>query len=168
MKSWYVIHTKPRKEALAAENLQRQDFETYLPWIKRISKRGARWVDVVEPLFPRYLFARLDPGSQSVAPIRSTLGVTTLVTFGGQIRAVPDQVIEVLRHSEHAQDGVRIVAQRAFGKGDLVNVASGPFEGLKGVFEATTGRERVAVLLDILGKATTVVMRRTDIVLADR
>lgn len=78
MKSWYLVHTKIRQEAVALANLQRQGFECFLPliWVEKL-RRGNLQV-VQEPLFPRYLFIRLGMGaeSQSWAPIRSTLGVS--------------------------------------------------------------------------------------------
>ena len=84
MKLWYAIHTKPRQEDLAAEHLRRQEFEVYLPRIKQPRRYRGRWRDAIEPLFPRYLFIRLELGSENVAPIRSTRGVTKLVSFNGQ------------------------------------------------------------------------------------
>ncbi|NEV64216.1 transcription termination/antitermination NusG family protein [Thiorhodococcus minor] len=45
MKAWYLIHTKPRQEALADANLQRQAFETYLPLYIRVAKRRGAWRD---------------------------------------------------------------------------------------------------------------------------
>jgi transcriptional antiterminator RfaH len=166
MNAWYVVQTKPRKESVAEANLQRQDFETYLPWLKRVAKHRGGWKEVVEPLFPRYLFLRLDPIEQTVAPIRSTLGVTTLVTFGHRLLPVPAAVIDGLRGSEDAQTGLHARPARDFKAGETVAITAGPFEGLQGVFETASGQERVAILLDVLGKATRVVMARSNVAAA--
>jgi len=163
MKSWYVVHTKPRQESVAEANLQRQGFETYLPWIKRVARRRNRWGNIVEPLFPRYLFLHIDPGQQTVAPVRSTLGVTTLVAFGNRIIPVPDGAIDILRRSESAQKGLHSAPQHGFAQGDAIVVKFGPFEGLEGTFHMSSGQERVAVLLDVLGKSTRVVLNRHDV-----
>jgi len=96
MKPWYAVYTKARQETVAEENLQRQGFETFLPWITQLRRRRGKWLDVTEPLFPRYLFTRLDPAGQDIGPIRSTFGVTRLVTFGDRLRAVPETLIESL------------------------------------------------------------------------
>ena len=84
--SWYVVHTKVRQEALALTNLNRQGFECYMPMIKLEKIRQRKTATVAEPMFPRYLFIRLDTSGsgQSWSPIRSTLGVSQLVRFGGQ------------------------------------------------------------------------------------
>lgn len=163
MQSWYVVHTKPRKEAVAEANLKRQDFETYLPWYKRVARHRGTWREIMEPLFPRYLFLRIDPNEQTVAPIRSTLGVTTLVTFGQRLMPVPDVVIDTLRHNADAKTGLHTTLRQDFTKGQSVAINAGPFEGLQGIFDTTCGEARVAILLDILGKATRVVLARSNV-----
>ena len=79
---WYVIHTKPRQEQRALENLQRQGFEAWLPMISLEKVRRGHLAQVVEPMFSRYLFIRLDTVQTNWSPIRSTLGVSKLVAFG--------------------------------------------------------------------------------------
>jgi hypothetical protein len=82
--NWYLVHTKPRQEEIALANLERQGYECYLPQmrIERVRRRKAEVT--TEPMFPRYLFIRLDSSDQgkSWSPIRSTLGVSQLVHFG--------------------------------------------------------------------------------------
>jgi len=84
--TWYLIHTKPRQESVALTNLSRQGFECYLPMLQVEKIRQRKTVLVAEAMFPRYLFIRLDANGtgQSWSPIRSTLGVTEMVKFGGQ------------------------------------------------------------------------------------
>ena len=163
MHAWYVVHTKPRKEALAEANLQRQDFETYLPWYKRVARQRGTWREIVEPLFPRYLFLHIDPNQQTVAPIRSTLGVTTLVTFGHRLAPVSDDIIDAIRQNADARTGQHLAPERQYKKGDTVAITAGPFEGLQGIFETSSGAQRVALLLDILGKSARVVLNRSEV-----
>jgi len=99
MKHWYAIHTKPRQEEHAAVHLRRQEFEIYLPRIKQARRFRQRWRDMIEPLFPRYLFIRLDLGNDNVAPIRSTRGVSKLVSFNGLPATVPEPLIDALIES---------------------------------------------------------------------
>ena len=117
MKLWYAIHTKPRQEEHAAEHLRRQEFEIYLPKIKQARRFRQRWRDTIEPLFPRYLFIRLDLGSDNVAPIRSTRGVSKLVSFNGLPATVPEPLIDALIESADPDSGLlppmRIVSNPA-------------------------------------------------------
>src|SRR5215210_7146750 len=92
-KGWYLVYAKPRQESVAQTNLVRQGYETYLPLVRQTVKRQGRRVTVVGPMFPRYLFIRLDTQSDNWAPIRSTLGVVSLVRFGQQAPQVPDALV---------------------------------------------------------------------------
>jgi hypothetical protein len=82
--AWYVVYTKPRQEDIALINLERQGYQCYLPKMRIERIRRKKAVVLSEPMFPRYLFIRLDSSEQgkSWSPIRSTLGVARLVRFG--------------------------------------------------------------------------------------
>ncbi|WP_049325058.1 transcription termination/antitermination NusG family protein, partial [Stutzerimonas stutzeri] len=57
---WYLIQTKPRQEARAEEHLLRQHFECYRPLKASAATRSGQGAKAGEPLFPGYLFIRLD------------------------------------------------------------------------------------------------------------
>jgi transcriptional antiterminator RfaH len=159
---WYVIATKPRQESAAETQLARQGFNVFLPQIALRKRRRGRWADVVEPLFPGYAFVEMDVDSQSTAPIRSTVGVTGLVRFGGELLAVPEAVMAiVLSAGQLPPEGV--CAESALKPGDAVQVVGGPFAGLAGVFTLSKGADRVAVLLNLLGRETEVVVAEDDV-----
>jgi transcriptional antiterminator RfaH len=148
MKKWYLVYTKPRQEQLAFHNLQNQSFEVFLPLIRveKINKRFRRTVE--EPLFPRYLFIRLDKlASQSWAPIRSTFGVSCLVKFGYQFAEVGDELIIWLQKN---LDSIPITEK--FKTGDLVTITQGPFKGIDAVFKIYDGNDRAILLIDFLSK----------------
>ena len=86
---WHVVHTKPRAEARALENLERQGFEVFLPMITLQKVRRAKLANITEPMFSRYLFLRPTPGMQDLSVVRSTLGVSQLVRFGQVAAKVP-------------------------------------------------------------------------------
>ena len=154
---WYLIHTKPRQELRALENLERQGYECYLPLLptEKIQQKLVAIVD--EPLFPRYLFIRLDSSQsgKSWAPIRSTLGVSKLVTFGMEPAKVDHALIEFLRESEAK---ILEQPQRLFDVGDRVLVTDGPFAGIEAIYQMSNGEGRVMVLIELLSKPVKVVM----------
>lgn len=151
VKSWYLVYTKARQEDVALTNLARQGYSTYLPRCRHMRKRKGRSMPMIEPLFPRYLFIHLDIHTDNWGPIRSTLGVASLVRFGQKPAPVPDALIAFLR-SREGGDGLHNWAEPEYRTGDRVRVADGPLEGYEGILLAKTSRERVVVLLDILGK----------------
>lgn len=154
---WYLIHTKPRQELRALENLERQGYECYLPLLptEKIQQKLVAVVD--EPLFPRYLFIRLDSSQsgKSWAPIRSTLGVSKLVTFGMEPAKVDHALIEFLRESEAK---ISEQPQRLFDVGDRLLVTDGPFAGIEAIYQMSNGEGRVMVLIELLSKPVKIVM----------
>ncbi len=150
-KSWYLVYTKPRQEALAQANLVRQGYGVYLPKVRQMRRRRGRQETVVEPLFPRYLFICLDTQNDNWGPIRSTFGVASLVRFGSEPAQVPDELVVHLKAQE-GQEGLHVWAEPKIKVGDRVRVAEGPLKNYEGILLANTGQERVMLLLEILGK----------------
>ena len=154
--NWYAVYTKPRQERVAQENLERQSFETYLPLMRSSRKRRSNWVDTVEPMFSRYLFIRLEPGTTSVASIRSTRGVTGLVQFGNQLVAVPENFVNALLQTADAETGIHTPEPALLQAGDSVVLTNGPLANLRGVLKAKDGDARAIILMRILGEETEV------------
>lgn len=164
MSHWYAIHTKARQEALAAEHLRRQTFEVYLPNIKQRHSYRGQWREKIEPLFPRYLFIRLDLGEENIAPIRSTRGVTKLVSFSGQPATVPDTFIDALIQTSDPDTGLLCPEKDLFEAGATVTIMDGPLHGLEGIFKVHDGEQRSIILLELLGKTQQISIARDHIV----
>jgi len=147
--AWYLVHTKLRQEEVAQVNLQRQGYECYLPQmrIERVRRRKAEVA--TEPMFPRYLFIRLDSSDQgkSWSPIRSTLGVSQLVHFGAMAAKVDGNLVDLLRQRERI-----LPAEAMFHRGDSVVIADGPFAGIEAIYQTTDAERRAFILLEILAK----------------
>jgi transcriptional antiterminator RfaH len=144
--AWYVVHTKPRQEARALENLQNQGFNCFLPTMQVQKLRNQKVQTITEPMFSRYLFIQLDEQTQNWGPIRSTLGVSKLVSFGPQPAKVPAEFIAFLIEAP-----VETI-EGMFNPGDQVQVARGPLKGLEGRYLAHDGETRAFVLVDLLGR----------------
>ena len=155
-KAWYLIYAKPNQEVAAQQQLERQGYVTYLPMIMNAKRRNGRRRYVTEPFFPRYLFIHLDQTSDNWAPIRSTIGVSSIVRFGMKPVSVGDEVIEFIKQRENPE-GLHEVKE-GLNKGDNVRVLDGPMMGLEGVFVAKTSEQRVMLLLEIMGNTTRVQM----------
>lgn len=155
---WFVAHTHSHAEAKAAVHLGRQGFEVYLPrYLKR--RRHARRVETVAaPLFPRYLFVAVDLTAQRWRSIYSTVGVARLVCNGDEPSAVPDGVVESFRGREDANGFIKLDFRPPFRTGDKIRVLDGAFTSCLGLFEGMADRERIAILLDLLGRKVRVVL----------
>ena len=163
---WYAVCCKPRQETVAEENLLRQGYHVYLPRIRNTHRRRGQWVDKVEPLFPRYLFIRIDTILRSTAPVRSTRGVSGLVRQGGLPAVVPEQVIEAIMRRADADSGLHQDNRPLFCAGDTIRLVEGPLAGMEGVFNEEDGERRVIVLLELLGKTNKMKVNRDWVVSA--
>jgi transcriptional antiterminator RfaH len=148
---WYLIHTKPRQESVALENLERQGYRCYLPMMRREKVARGRLALVDEPLFPRYLFIWLESTMHSLSwtPIRSTRGVTRLVTFGKEPARVPVSLIEGIQQQQAA---LAQAPARAFTPGEGVLIVDGPFAGIEAIYHESNGERRVMVLIELMNR----------------
>jgi transcriptional antiterminator RfaH len=151
-RQWYVVRSKPRREAYAQDQLLRRGVETFLPRI--VEPLRGRLEPVVGPLFPGYLFARVDLLSQYNSVIW-TPGVRRFVAFGDVPAAVDPAVVEFLQERCGPEGVVRVVP--SFHDGDVVRVTRGPLGGLIGVVDGhVSGQCRVRVLMELLRRRTQV------------
>jgi transcriptional antiterminator RfaH len=86
--------------------------------------------------------------SQSWSPIRSTVGVSRLVTFGQTPAKIDDALVSELRTKSESTE----VQLRHFEPGEQVVVTDGPFVGVEAFYQMADGEGRVMVLLNILSK----------------
>ena len=149
---WYVVQTHVNGEAKAASHLARQGFGFYFPrYLKRRSH--ARKVETVaRPLFPRYLFVAIDIATQRWRSIQSTVGVSQIVAWGGNPASVDDGVINALRAREDEGGFIRLERRARFAPGDKVRILDGAFLDSLALVEGVNDRDRVAVLLELLGR----------------
>jgi len=147
--NWYVIRTKAGDEARAKTNLFNQEIEIFLPLFKSHYLRGGKMVRVIKPLFPNYLFARLDP-ELHYARVKWTRGVSRIL--GNREGPVPISgvVVQTIR-SRLGEDNL-VELEEEMKEGDVVQVTSGPLKDLLGVFQKRmSGKDRVRILLNLIG-----------------
>ncbi len=157
VRRWFAVRTKARAEGVAAGQLRQRGVEVFAPELelRRVRVRFGQDRAFVEPLFPGYLFARLDLGRDCFR-VRWTPGVRSLVQFGENGPAVlPEEAIELLR--TRAGGGERITARDPFLQGVRVTVSRGPLAGLLAVVERPMRASgRVQILLELLQRQTRV------------
>lgn len=161
-KSWYLITAKPHKDAFAEIQLSNQGYDVYRPLAKHLKTSRGKKVEVVGSLFPRYIFISMQDGIDDWGPIRSTLGVQSVVKFGLKAAKIDSTVINEIRAREDDLSDRAIDLDR-FQNGQSVRIDKGPFNGLEGVFANYSGEQRVIILLDLLGKHTSLTLNANNI-----
>lgn len=148
--NWYVLHTHRKQETRVAQNLTTWKIENLCPMIRvdRYDQWASRIVSQIKPLFPSYIFARFKI-CDTLAQIRFTRGVHSVVSFGNGPTPVADELIQVIQ-SRIGKEGL-VELDEKFEAGDQIRISCGPLNGLTGVFERQTNDAgRVMILLQAI------------------
>ena len=162
MNAWYLIYSKPKGENLAREHLERQGYQTYLPLAPVIRRRRGKAIRVIEPMFPRYLFIYLSDETDDWRPIRSTIGVSSLVRFGQVPVSLPDSLIKELKSREN-EEGIQQLPEKSYSGGERVKIVEGPFQDYEAIYQCKTGKQRVSLLLKIAEHAVEIRIQKDQI-----
>jgi transcriptional antiterminator RfaH len=161
--AWFCLRSQPKHEHIVARHLRKmEDIEVFLPRIrfKRATRQGMAWV--TEALFPGYLFTRFD-WKISVRRVQAVPGARGIVHFGEQWPVIPNQTMDELRQSIGSNELHTITEELV--PGDAVHIVDGTLRGLRAVVSCVMpGRERIAVLMEMLGQQTTVELKASSIV----
>ena len=153
---WFVARTQPHLEARALANLENQGFPVFCPRFRK-SRRHARRVDcALVPLFPSYVFVRLDLARNRWRCVKSTRGVADLIMRGEMPQAVAPGIVESLQKRTRLDGTLDLTPRLEIGR--PVRVAYGPFADLVGTLEQLDSAGRVRVLLDLLGRSVPIVL----------
>jgi len=149
---WHVVKTARFKETyVKLQVMEAAGAEAYLPMVK-IPRHCLRIGQTqLEPLFPGYLFVRLDLTTQLLA-LRRLHAFQSLVCFDGKPACVEPELIEDLRRRERGRGYINLhVSKEPFQMNRPVRVIEGPFQGHTGLFvRYLDSTQRVCILLDIL------------------
>ncbi len=161
-RTWFCVKSKPRQEAVAVRNLRALgDVELVFPRVRRTRRGHDRNREVVEPLFPGYVFLRFDP-AELQGSVRSTRGVLHLVAKAGRPVEVDDAVVAELLAL--GPDAILSALDEELAIGAKVRIVRGIFAGSEGeVLRLATPDRRIAVLLSLLGSDQPVELSAEDV-----
>lgn len=150
---WYAIYSKPQKEEAAHFYLSQKGLEVFLPKLLLPNNRKHR--RRIVPLFPSYLFARIDVHSEEYGYVIWSPGVKRLVSFNGVPAPIDESIVDFLI-KEGNMAGV-IPARSNLRIGQEVRIDGGPFDGIVGIIQQPpNAKGRVKVLLSLLNRETKV------------
>lgn len=146
--SWHVIHTKPRQEKALANSLSQMKIAFFLPLLRQTRIYGHRRRRVEIPLFSGYLFLR---GS-----VEATYAALDTKRAVRAIRVVDqDTFNHEMRQIDLALKGQGVLDPYPFIKvGRRVRVKSGPFCGLEGLVDERKRGDRIILIVQTIGQAT--------------
>lgn len=152
---WYVVQTKPKREAEVAQKLNQANYELFYPKMRGISS--------FKPLFPSYLFIRNDFENPFVhRMVRFTRGVRRILGDDRGPVPISDMIVETLR--EQTRNGSLIEQDLIFKENDQVLVKKGILKDLIGIIEKNmSAAGRVKVLFKWMQGRMHAVMRYTEL-----
>jgi transcription antitermination factor NusG len=149
--TWWVVQTESQREHSVRVLLMRAKYESYMPRIKERSR--------IAPLFASYLFVRT---TERWYPVRWTDHVVRLLMSGDQPAQLPEATITSIRKRE-VGGFVKLPSPPRLRKGQAVRVIRGSFEGQIAIHQGMSSKERVWVLLNLMGQKVPVELSGRDV-----
>lgn len=158
---WAVATCRSHSETWAKENLERQNFETYLPLMIQAGKPTAtnpKPGPVVKPFLPGFIFVRLNPSVDRWRALFSTRGLKTVLMAGERPALIADAEVNKIRCREEG-GFIKLLraddAPKRFERGQSVKINDyGAFHGFDALFEEYVDKDRCLVLVNVFGRLT--------------
>ena len=156
---WFAIHTRSRHEKAIAARLDAQATETFLPLHRsRHTWKNGVHAEVDQPLFPCYLFARIEIGER--LRLLQTPGVLGFAATTARPTAIPNEEIALLRTAT-----AKLTAEPHpyLNCGDRVRIVQGPLAGMEGILTRRKQEWRVVLSIEAIMRSIAVEVSEFDI-----
>jgi len=149
---WYAVYTRSRHEKSVADQLQRQQIETFLPLYETMHrwKNGDHRVQL--PLFPGYTFVHIALNDR--LHVLKVHGVVRLVGFDGTPTPLADEDVEGLRRV--LSSSVKVAPHPYLAVGRRVRITAGPLTGREGILVRKKGGLQVVLSIDLIQRSVLV------------
>ena len=147
---WFLISLKPNCLRLAEINLSRQGFEIFSPKCQITSRSSKIFINRLVPLFPGYLFVKIDNASPSIKSLKATRGISNVINFSRNYTPLPLSIIEKLQ-AKCDCNGIFSKSPK-IQKGQKIKIERGPFANFFAKVERVEPNQRAFLLVDFLGK----------------
>jgi transcriptional antiterminator RfaH len=156
--AWLVVRYKINERLRFERNLHNQNIEFYIPRIFTVTPKGA--IQKPEALFPGYGFVQL--ANTNLQALRNTLGLIAIIRFGDQLAIAKHSMITQFKELEYSSK-IQPVAVKRLAKDDMVIVTSGPFKGHLSKILTTPVKDRVTILISLLGSERTLTLSAANL-----
>jgi len=166
LRLWFVAQLKPNGLGRALEHLHRQGFPTFSPSLKSLHVKSGSQVATRKPLFPGYFFVNFDPTTNGWSAINSTRGVARLVVVDPRNPVPLPQRLMAGLLARCDQNG-QLLPHRDLDVGDRIRILSGPFAEFVTQIHELKDRDRVGLLIELMGRQVRADFRVSDVVRID-
>ena len=156
---WYAAYTAPRHEKRVAQQMLGYRIDCFLPLYKSIRRWKDRRKQLELPLFPGYVFVRIELGDR--LRVLGSPGVVQIVSFNGKPAPLPDAEIEALRSGLIKNAWIEPHPYLKIGR--RVRLHSGPMAGVEGIVVRRKDKFRVVLSIDLIMRSVAVEVDEADI-----
>jgi transcription antitermination factor NusG len=153
---WFAIQVRTSREKMAKSFLENAGFECFLP----VAKSSHRWSDRVKefeiPLFPGYLFCRMNP--QNRLPVLMAPGVIQIVGVGKTPLPVAEEELEAIRRA--TQSGAGTMPWPYLQVGNVASIEDGPLKGMTGIIVKIKSGLKLVLSVSLLQRSVAVEIER--------
>lgn len=153
---WYAIRVKSRCEKLVSTMARNKGFEEFLPIYQSRRKWSDRMQSIDLPLFPGYVFCRLD--AQRRLPLLTIPGVLHFVGIGKAPIAIDQSEILAIQTAVHS--GLSVEPWDFVDAGQRVRLQEGPLTGVEGIYLGMSKQQRLIVSVSLLKRSVAVTIDR--------
>ncbi len=153
---WFAVRVKSRCEKAVAQMASGRGYEEFLPVYRCRRRWSDRQQEVEFPLFPGYLFCRLD--AERRLPLLTIPGVVHIVGVGKTPTPVDDAEIVAIQAA--VQSGLSAEPWPFLQSGDRVRLEAGPLNGLEGILVGSDKQQRLVVSVTLLQRSMAVTIER--------
>jgi transcription antitermination factor NusG len=157
---WFALLTRLGRERHAGTSLANMGYEYYLPMSCSIRRWSDRWKKVETPLFPGYLFCRMNPHDR--LPVLTTPGIVKIVSVGKTPAPVEEGEISALQRVESS--GLPTIPWPYIEVGDVARIGDGPLKGLTGAVTRIKSEMKLILSVSLLQRSVAVEIDRDWIV----
>lgn len=146
---WHVVYTMPKAERKVASSITAMGIEAYLPLHKVIRQWSDRKKRLELPLFPNYVFVKVDRISR--VSLYSIKELVKFVSIDKQPVVVSEK--EIMTIKKVLTENVQVRTEDYFLPGMRIKIADGQFAGLEGIIERRNSDTRLIIKIEGLMKA---------------
>jgi transcription antitermination factor NusG len=146
---WYALHVRTRGEVKLQQALSSKGYETFLPTYLESRRYSDRLKKVNAPLFPGYLFCRMDVSNR--LPLVVTPGLHSIVGTLGVPQVIEEEEILAIQRVMGA--GIPAVPWPYLKAGDRVVVQYGSLKGVEGLLVRGADSDNLVLSIHLLQRA---------------
>lgn len=155
---WYAVYTRSRHEKKVAAYLQDKSIEVFLPLRNVVNRWKDRRKEVELPLFPGYLFVKIQP--QQRVPVLQTSGVVAFVSTESKLIPVPEDQIDAIR--KLVESGLTYDPYPYVKEGMRVMIMRGPLKGVEGIVISKRKKHLLVLSVDLIQQSAALEISISD------